>query len=285
MNWQPKNAICTAGHHFSVLENGILQLATPAFLAEISSFEQKFERVRSTDSRAVLDKNILPKLPEILADKNWEWRFRKYSLQNLQKLIAEKTNLNVLEISPWNGWLSHQLAAAGHRVTAVGYFSNDLEGLGAAQFYPIRWKTIQIDIRDLSVFPEKFDLVILNHSLAFTPEPVKFAENLLKLVKSGGQIALLGLSFYSKPEKKVAILKKAARDFELKNGFPLFAAPVKGVLDFEDKKNLEKIGFEIQPYFQLRTKNWVARWFGEKPFFCCAIFGRAEFIPPLKQAE
>jgi SAM-dependent methyltransferase len=175
-------------------------------------------------------------------------------------LLAGQAQGRILDVGAWNGWLSHQLARRGHEVTAVDYFIDPHDGLGARQFYSTRWQAIQMDLTDLTILPGPYDVVILNRCLQFAPDPMAFAALAQTLVAPGGMLILTGLQLFFNAHVKAEQVKRYTREHRDQYGFDLFLRPTKGYLDWQDKNNMEQAGIVLRPYPQLRIANMKAWW-------------------------
>ena len=63
--------------------------------------------------------------------------------------LSINKKLSVLEIGPWNGWLSKQIIGAGHRLVVVDYFRTPPYGLQTYKSDSPEYTKIQLDLHDL----------------------------------------------------------------------------------------------------------------------------------------
>jgi SAM-dependent methyltransferase len=255
--FDPSRERCPGGHAFPTVD-GVLRLVEPGFNARLSAFLHGFEGLREADGRRLRDPSVFPRLPfatELRHDP--EWRMRRYDLAVIRRLIAGRAALSVLDVGAWNGWLSHNLAAAGHRVTAVDYFTDPLDGIGAHRFYETRWRPIQLDLRDLSVLDERFDLVVLNRCVQFFVDPPAMAAGAAERVADGGILVMTGLEVFADPRVRQRGLE--ALDERLRrHGLEPFV-PIKGYLDRADEAGFRSLGIELRRYPQTRMRLAVLR--------------------------
>jgi SAM-dependent methyltransferase len=244
--------ICPQNHSFS-FNNGILILLSDSFSSKLTTFLKKFEPLRQAEGKRLLDPSIYPSLPfapEV--QSSHEWRMRRYDIASLEKLLARRKRQRILEIGAWNGWLSHWLTKQEHEVTAVDYFIDKYDGLQAMNFYERHWQAIQMDLTDLEVLDGRFDVVILNRCVQFYADPVAYARAAKEKVANDGLLILTGLSFFRDPRAKIKSV--AAFQHHLRQqGVPDFQ-PMKGYLDFEDKRRLQKEDIQVTLVPQL----WLA---------------------------
>jgi len=83
--------------------------------------------------------------------------------------------------------------------------------------------------------------------------PVVYINDLIPLLKSNGMIISLGNTFFKNPQKKIKTNILFANQFYNKYNLDLYIQPVKGYLDFNDKKSLKDSGFQIKKY---KSKFW-----------------------------
>lgn len=244
---------CTQNHHFS-FEEGILILLSDPFRQHLSAFLDKFEPLREADEKRILDPAVYESLPFTPAlQANHGWRMRTYDIALITKLLAGRGQQRILDIGAWNGWLSHWLTKQGHGVTAVDYFTDPYDGLGSMRFYKERWQAIQMDLTDLSLLNGRFDVVILNRCVQFYADPVAYTLTAKERVAEGGLLIMTGLSFFADPRSKIEDIAAYQRHFR-EEGVPDFQ-PMKGYLDFEDKRRLEEHGIKLKLMSQLWRAN------------------------------
>jgi SAM-dependent methyltransferase len=181
--------------------------------------------------------------------------------------------LRVLDIGAWNGWLSHRLALIGHDVTAVDYFADPHDGLGARRFYRTTWQAIQMDLTDLSPLPPAFDRIVLNRCVAFQGDATAYVAQAQAKLAPGGSLLLTGLAFYRDPSRKARAVADTTRDYRERHGVEMFLNPTKGYLDGQDRERLVAAGVRLTPYPQLFLANLKARM---RPYHPSYHHGRME---------
>jgi SAM-dependent methyltransferase len=263
---------CAAGHAFAA-QDGVLSLLAPEFERELTAFEAVLSASRRAAGCHRLEPADYARLPgggadgldQRLPGGRLEWRLRRYDLEIVTQRLDGRRGLRVLDVGAWNGWLSHDLARAGHAVTAVDYFADEADGLRAMKHYPTRWRAVQMDLRDLSLLDETFDLVIRNRCLPFFPALEAVIADLKARVAPGGQLLLTGLQFFVAPERKAGQVAEARRAFQAQHGRDLFLFPAKGYLDRGDERCLSAAAIALHDYPQLRAANLRARLQPERP--------------------
>jgi len=261
--------ICDQLHRYSV-EDGVLVLLDEGFKHELATFLATFEPLRQTEGRRLLEPAVYPQLPcAPQLQSNHEWRLRCYDLALVNRLLAGRKGQRVLDIGAWNGWLSYHLTQQGHLVTAVDYFVDAYDGLRAKKHYPVDWQCIQMDLTDLSVLDDCFDVVIVNRCLPFFADPVAYAQAASSKVAAGGLLILSGLSFFQASLAKVESVAANRRHLQAQ-GIDYFR-PMKGYLDFGDKADLVQAGVVLRPYPQLWRANLKARFKKDAPWYAYGL--------------
>ena len=258
---------CIHGHHF-VEHNGVLMLLAADFGARLQAFLSEFEAQRERDHKRLIDPAAYENLPQIRSrDRSWdvEWRLRRYDLAVVVGQLRNRSRLRVLDVGAWNGWLSHQLAKRGHDVTAVDYFVDEYDGLGARRFYSSTWRAIQLDLDDLTVLDEPFDVIILNRCVQFFADPAALLRTTRARLAPEGQLIITGLQFFRDPHPKARAVAQAQQVYRARTGFDLFLKPTKGYLDFEDRRRFQADGVQLRAYPQLWPANWKARFRPARP--------------------
>lgn len=253
----PAQLVCPEGHAFT-LNDGVLSLLDTSFAERLRRFSDTLARYRADTGRRLLDPALYAELPFAATLRSqFEWRLRRYDWAVVQKWVGKRPQ-RVLDIGAWNGWLSYRLALMGHEVTAVDYFADPYDGLGAKQFYPADWQAIQMDLSDLSPLPPVFDRIILNRCLAFFSDPLAYLAQVQTKLTPNGRLLLTGLAFYHNPSGKAQVVAAMTENYRQQYGAELFLNPTKGYLDGEDRGRLVAAGVRLRPYPQLFLANWKA---------------------------
>lgn len=259
----PDTLTCPRGHGYGESE-GVLVLLDDDFGPRLRQFLAGFSQVRQQDGKRLVDPAAYEALPYGSAVQGaFEWRLRQADLAVVLRQVAGRGPQRVLDVGAWNGWLSHQLARRGHNVTAVDYFVDQFDGLGARQFYSSRWRAIQMDLTDLAVLDETFDIVILNRCVQFFADPVAYVAQARQRVALGGRLIVTGLPVFRDPRHKVVGVQ-ALRQSLQEHGLDFFK-PMKGYLDEGDEAGLRRLGLTLHPYPQLRLANLRARFDRQRP--------------------
>jgi 2-polyprenyl-3-methyl-5-hydroxy-6-metoxy-1,4-benzoquinol methylase len=253
-------------------QNGeVFTCLEPGFRQKLELYLPLFEETRKEEKNdAGINKELYPSLP--FGIKVFEWTFRQQSLKILERLISNYSKADILEVGSWNGWLSNRLASQGHNLLATDYFLDEVNGLQAKKFYQNNWTALQMDVSEPGIFKDwVFDIVIVNHALQFMPDPELYIKRIRQLIKPGGMIVLLGLSFYKNPDLKILQVSDYRKFHEEKHGFAINIHPSKSYLDFKDLAMLQKEGFRIKWYPGMLVRNLASIIFRSKPRYCYGI--------------
>ena len=251
----PRSLRCADGHCFEET-NGILRLLDRGFGERLDGFLEVFQPLREAEGRRIADPSVYPRLPHALS-RDPEWRMRAYDAAVIRQLTANRLRGTALDVGAWNGWLSHLLTVAGHQVTAVDYFVDELDGLGAQRFYPVGWRSIQMDLRDPSILDQRFDLVVLNRCIQFFEDPAAMVVSAAERLAEGGLLVVTGLETFADPSERRTQFEAMLERYR-QHGISPFI-PIKGYLDVGDRQRLEAAGLDLRSYPQLRMKIASAR--------------------------
>jgi SAM-dependent methyltransferase len=243
-------------------------LLRPEFAARLEAFLTPFTALREAEGKRRRETSAYPALPygpAAAGDAGWrlEWRLRQYDLALARRLAPAGRALRVLDVGAWNGWLSHRLAKLGHRVTAVDYFVDEHDGLRARRHYPSEWQAVQMDLEDLSLLGETYDLVIVNRCLAFFADPAGYAAHARERVSPSGRMLITGLLFFRDVRAKQEGVRALQAQYRAR-GFDFFKT-FKGYVDGGDAERLRALGFALRPYPELWRANLLARVWGRRP--------------------
>jgi SAM-dependent methyltransferase len=251
--------VCANGHRYATLD-GVLSLVSDDFARQLGPFSAALLQYRGRLSPRLLDPaayEALPYGPTVDGDR--EWQQRQYDIEVLRHLLAGREHQRVLDVGAYNGWLSHCLAEWGHTLTGVDPFADPNYGLGARRFYRAHWRAVQMDLRDLSLLDECYDVVILNRCLAFFPDPAAYLRHAQKRVASGGMLVALGLQIFFDSRAKAKQVQTRALAYREQFGQPFFLWPTRGYLDAADSAGLMAAGLGLRPYRQMWLPDLRAR--------------------------
>lgn len=266
----PAGLICANGHAY-VWRDGVLVLLSAAFGRRLQAFLDPFAAYRAQEGARLLDPAqypLLPAGPAVAA--NFQWNIRRADLHLVQRLLPAARPRHILEVGAWNGWLTHHLALAGHHVTAVDYFDDVYDGLRAHKHYAETWTSIQMDLEDLSLLAASFEVVILNHCLAFFTDPLASVAQARACLAPTGRLLMIGLAFFRDPTWKQAQVA-ADRARRRAHSVEDFKA-MRGYLDWTDYAALRRQRVRLRPYRALWRANLKARLRPSAPYYAYGVY-------------
>ena len=241
--------ICKNAHQFET-DEGVLKLMTPKFAFTLEDWLIHFEEFRKPDLRE-LDFDNLPQ-SGLKIDKNI-WSSRQMDIKIISSLIDQNTKA-VLDIGSWNGWMANYLSKKGLGVTAIDYFVDELDGMKAKKYYKnANWNSIQMNLEDLSILDDRFDLIVVNRCFPYFSDTAKMIESVIHLLAPKGKLIITGLNI-NKLEEETPEFKQANLDFESAHGRKLMFKPFKGYVSTNDLALIKKNGFKILPYPNLKNR-------------------------------
>jgi len=273
----PDSLVCLKGHQFGE-NDGVLVLLAESFGPQLHQFTQTVKKFRAAENKRLLAESLYEELPFSLAARgNFEWQVRAHDVTNILNLLGERNNQRILDVGAWNGWLSHQLAARGHQVTAIDYFIDEYDGLGAKKRYSTTWQAIQMDLTDLTILPQNYDVVIINHGLQFFSKPMAHVMAAQQKVAPGGILVLLGLQIFQNPRTRIKKVTKLQQTYREHYDAEIFLKPTKGYLDWNDKARLEAAGIGLYPYSQLWLPNLKSIFIKTVPRHYYGVYVQGEY--------
>ncbi len=199
-------------------EAGIWRLLTDADRARHQSFLRQYERVRETEGWGSDDPAFYRALP--FEDRSGRypdvWRIRAQSYRALHRRIlrrmvrAHGPELRIVDLGAGNGWLSHRLANAGHRVAALDVNTDDRDGLGALARYaePGTILSIEAGFEHLPVADDEADLLIFNGSFHYSADYRATLSEALRVLRLGGRIVLMDTPYYQRDDDGAQMLQE-----------------------------------------------------------------------------
>ncbi len=263
-------AICENGHEFPKIDS-VYQVITPEYRSKVDGFLKVFPDYRASLQEPLKPK-VFPKLPYVDFDQNL-WKLRQMDLEIIQQLTLP-SNAKVLDIGAWNGWLSNRMAELGHEVMAIDLFVDSLDGLGANIHYPNKWLSVQMNLEELYVIQEKFDLIIVNRSISYFPSISKLVEQLKNLLSSKGKIIITGVQKIKSSQHITDHLNQTAKEFEERYGVPFFIKEYKGFITAKEVNELKSLGFDVNHYPKLKFHSLKSHVNPRAPSYQYAIFNK-----------
>src|SRR5204863_8774711 len=204
----------------------------------LEPFLRQYRIVRDRDGRRQVGARYYQELPWVAPGDPHasEWQIRRQTYGHLLRHVLATSltgePMSILDLGAGNAWLSHRLAALGHRVVAVDALDDDADGLGASQHYSIRFPAVQADYDALPFTPEQFDLVVFNGSLHYAPDPPATIVAARRMLAPGGAIAVMDSPMFARDREGDAMVRDMAARFESDGSVREFARTGAGYLTF-----------------------------------------------------
>jgi SAM-dependent methyltransferase len=181
-------------------------VATPRAEA-LARFRASYGAHRAAEGRGAGGTAELLALPYLHAGPQaaqWRVRSRTYDafvsrvLTPLARELGRPVRL--LDLGAGNGWLSYRAATLGHAATAVDVRDDVVDGLGAAAGYdahlPNPLERLVASFDALPVRDGSYDLAVFNASLHYAFDLEATLRESVRVVRSGGRLAILDSPFY-----------------------------------------------------------------------------------------
>lgn len=253
-------------------DDGVFSILSRSFKQELEKFISRYAAVRKEQLLHSIPYSEYPFLPFSSSATGEQWQFRRASYRVMKQLLKYEQPKKIIEIGAWNGWLTHHLVSWGHDVVSCDIFLDEMNGLSSKKYYKEQWLAIQADTSMLNFFETKFDVIIVNHCLAYMQDPVEFTRNLFPLLSEKGKIILLGLTIFKNPVPKAREVEKFRRHYKEKFKFDIFLRPTKGYLSLTDKFQLGHIGFKWTKYSDFPFRNLLSKIYSTKPEYLYGVY-------------
>jgi SAM-dependent methyltransferase len=200
-------------------------------------FQRQYRAVRARDGYRPAAPEYYRTLPCVARDDPHagQWRVRRESYVHLQRHALPalwRGPVQALDLGAGNGWLSHRLAAFGHRMVAVDRLDDEADGLGACRHYPVSLVAVQADFDALPFEPSQFDLVVFDGSLHYSPDPATTLAEAARMLASDGAIAVMDSPMFAREGDGQAMVADQLRTIEAAHGFGSVLRPGPGFLTF-----------------------------------------------------
>ena len=189
--------------------NGVVYLGETG---RFEDFEERYLEVRVKEGRLLEDDLVreLPWLPEGHHLKK-EWLLRADTLDRFSGYLKKKNGiLSLLELGCGNGWFINRIHDLLPGAKIYGLDINKTELEQAARIFSTAYKTFLFgDVFEDVFEPRYFDLIILNSTIQYFPDPATLVERLLELLNENGEIHILDSPFYKNDAERNAALNRS----------------------------------------------------------------------------
>jgi SAM-dependent methyltransferase len=175
---------------------------TAAAEARIAPFLAQYRAIRRRDGHGAMSDADYRRLPDATPPEGnaTEWRLRRESWLTLRHLLAQNragtstsggAALRVLDVGAGNGWLSNRLCGDGHLATALDCNGDSIDGLGACRVYDYPFPVVQADFDALPFAAQQFDVVVMNASLHYAPDPARTLAEAHRVAADGAVLVVM----------------------------------------------------------------------------------------------
>lgn len=217
---------------------------------KLADFEDVYLEVREKEGWICSDEKVR-KLPNVASSDIHRdiWKIRRATAQKFVSYLEKKKPKEIIEIGCGNGWFSHFMARHSS-ANILGIDVNESELLQANRVFSHKRLTFAYaDIFSLER-ARTADIIVLNGSVQYFPDPSALIDVLSKLIKLGGEIHILDSPIYPDAEAAAKAKERTVNYFN-KLGFPRMAkfynhhkmADLKGfsVVETNKKTLVEKV--------------------------------------------
>ncbi len=258
--------------------HGVIRCMSQNFQNSFLPHEKRFQLLREKLGVRIKDVSLYEKMPfiDFLEDTGiHSWKPFQTDLKLIKSISDSLENKTVLNYGAWNGWLSNHLVSWGAKVTAISYFIDEYDGLGANQHYNNEWMSVQMDVENELEFIEgKFDLIIINRGLAFVEKPAQILSELKEKLNPSGTLILTGMSLYKDPSsfiEKFSAQRKSCID---KYNIDIMFTNTKAFMDNDDLRNMKKLGLQIKGYPNKLLQNFRSKIFRKKAGYYYGVLNK-----------
>lgn len=232
--------------------SGMWRFLSPIRLARLEPFARQYRAVREREGRRPSSAEYYRMLPCVAPGDPHanDWRVRRETYDHLlgRVLAPGRRTLHVLDLGAGSGWLSHRLAALGHRVVALDAIDDDADGLGAARHYAIEFATVQADFAALPFAPGQFDLVVFNGSLHYAADAAATLAHARRMLASGGALVVMDSPMFRADADGRAMVDDKVRRFTTEYGLTDIVRPDTGYLTFDSLASIAR-ELDLRPQF------------------------------------
>lgn len=217
-------------------QGGVWRFLTATRGARLEPFVRQYRVVRQREGRRPSSPDYYRRLPSVAPGdphaKDWQIRRETYHHLLGHVLAAGPRPLHVLDLGAGSGWLSHRLAALGHRLVAVDAIDDEVDGLGATRHYATDFASVQADFDALPFAPGQFDLVVFNGSLHYAADTAATLEGAHRVLAPGGTLVVMDSPMFRADGDGSAMVGAKVQRFMCECGFTDVVQQGAGYLTF-----------------------------------------------------
>jgi SAM-dependent methyltransferase len=188
----------------------------------LQRFAKDYAAHRETEGRGYAGDELfaLPYVQSGPLARQWAVRARSFDAFHLRLIRPMAATLGrplrLLDLGAGNGWLSYRIAREGHCAVALDIRDDGIDGLGASQpFLQRAGGRMQIAIAAFGQIPAQdasFDVAVFNASLHYATDLAAVLTEAARVVRPGGQLAILDSPFYRREADGLAMVAEKAAD-------------------------------------------------------------------------
>ena len=250
---------------------GIYRFLGPSRLHSAAPFAQDYRKIREQGGFRETAPEYYRMLP-VVAQNNpraAEWRIRRESYAHFQQRALPgvwQGPIRALDLGAGSGWLSHRLASFGHHAVAVDRLDDEVDGLGVCRHYPVAFAVVEADFDALPFEPAQFDVVILNSSLHYSPEPAATLAEARRMLVPGGSLVVMDSPMFAHASDGHAMVDAERVADVPRCGVTDVVRPGVGFLTFDDLDRLARdLGLQARFFpsrgpLRWRLRRQLSRW-------------------------
>jgi SAM-dependent methyltransferase len=221
---------------------GIYRFLTRDRAAAAAPFECQYRHVRQREGFRSTSPDYYRRLPSVEPGDSHAtvWRIRQESFELFRRHAlpdGDAHQVRLLDLGAGNGWLSHRLAALGHRVVAVDRLDDDADGLGACRHYPVPFAVLQADFNALPLAPAQFDIVVFDGSLHYAAVPEDTLAEAGRMLEKGGALVVMDSPMFTTDRDGEAMVAGQLRQIAIDHEVLWPLQPGRGFLTFAALEN------------------------------------------------
>jgi SAM-dependent methyltransferase len=183
---------------------------TAVFSEALERFRSDYGAHRAAEGRGHEGADLLslPYLASGPLARQWGVRARTFDAFLRTVVRPAGRPLDILDLGAGNGWLSHRLAAEGHRCTAIDIRDDSVDGLGAAGAFldQADFHCVVAAFEEVPLPDQSADLAVFNAALHYATDLGATLAEATRLVRRAGTIAILDSPFYGREADGAAMV-------------------------------------------------------------------------------
>jgi SAM-dependent methyltransferase len=229
--------LCVSCQHRYERRDGIFRFLSRSRSDSAAPFAEQYRAVRGQDGYRETAPEYYRMLPVVAQSdpRAAEWRIRRKSYAHFQQRALPgvwQGPIRALDLGAGSGWLSHRLASFGHHAVAVDRLDDEVDGLGACRHYPVSFAVVEADFDALPFEPAQFDVVILNSSLHYSPDPAATLNEARRMLVPKGSLVVMDSPMFSHVADGHAMVDAQRHAFTAHYGVTDVIRPGVGFLTF-----------------------------------------------------